>query len=87
MKDTLPGQIPTEPSVTWLCPLENPPPIGVSLLILTRLGILIRGMWSWEQEPIAWSPMPKIPPFIKKRVGLRLEDWKPKEVLPYNDKV
>ncbi len=59
----------------WRCPIEHPPPLGTTILILTRYGVLIKGIWQPGQNHVGWSPMLKVPDFIKQRIGKREEDW------------
>lgn len=61
--------------VNWLCPLQYQPPVGKMLLILSRSGVAHKGKWESEDGAIGWAPLPKIPDFIKARIGLRVEQW------------
>lgn len=46
-------------------PLVNPPPLGVSLLVITEGGVLI--ISNWYNGAIAWGYKPKIPKSVKER--------------------
>lgn len=49
-------------------PLEDPPPLGTKLLLLTRGGVTVTGLWDPEQGAIAWAPMPKLSLELKNRL-------------------
>lgn len=53
----------------WRDPLRkgNKPPLGTKLLLLGYTGVGTIG--TWGEGCIAWAPMPKIPPHIKRRIG------------------
>ena len=48
---------------TWRLPAEEPPPLGVKMLLLNRGGVCVIGTWgAWA---LAWAPLPLIPEHIK----------------------
>ncbi len=50
----------------WRTPEEDPPPIGVKMLLLNPGGVCIVGTWAdWA---VAWAPLPKIPEAIKTKL-------------------
>jgi hypothetical protein len=57
MKDYLAGQ------AVWRMPADDPPPLGVKMLLLTPGGVCVIG--TWETWAIAWAPLPKVPEHIK----------------------
>lgn len=59
-------RIPTAPVVAWLDPDEHPPPPAKKMLLLTRGGVAVLGHWG--DDCVAWAPLPKIPPAIKRRL-------------------
>jgi hypothetical protein len=58
MKDYLAGQ------ATWRTPMDDPPPLGVKMLLLNPAGVCVIGTWS--EWALAWAPLPKLPDHIKK---------------------
>jgi hypothetical protein len=56
---------PTEQVTTLYDPLINPPPKGVSLLLINEGGVLIIGQW--YEGALAWGYKPKIPQSVKIR--------------------
>ncbi len=57
MKDYLAGQ------AIWRTPDDDPPPLGVKMLLLNPGGVCVIG--TWEAWAIAWAPLPKLPDHIK----------------------
>ena len=57
MKDYLAGQ------AVWRMPADDPPPLGVKMLLLTPGGVCVIG--TWETWAIAWAPLPMVPEHIK----------------------
>jgi hypothetical protein len=57
VKDYLAGQ------AVWRMPADDPPPLGVKMLLLTPGGVCVIG--TWETWAIAWAPLPKVPEHIK----------------------
>jgi len=57
VKDYLAGQ------AVWRMPADDPPPLGVKMLLLTPGGVCVIG--TWETWAIAWAPLPKLPEHIK----------------------
>lgn len=53
------------PNPEFRHPQDDPPPLGTKLLILTRGGVTVTGLWDPEQGSIAWAPMPKVSPELK----------------------
>lgn len=52
----------------WMDPHEFPPPPQKKVQLLTKEGVAIFGIWSWELGCIAWAPCLKIPPHIKEKM-------------------
>ena len=50
-------------------PDDDPPPLGTKLLILTRGGVCVVGTWSTQEGAVAWSPMPRVPIELKRRLA------------------
>jgi hypothetical protein len=57
MKDYLAGQ------ATWRTPEDDPPPLGVKMLLLNPGGVCVIGTWS--EWAVAWAPLPRVPQHIK----------------------
>jgi hypothetical protein len=57
MKDYLAGQ------ATWRTPEDDPPPLGVKILLLNPGGVCVIGTWS--EWAVAWAPLPRVPQHIK----------------------
>ena len=53
MKDYLAGQ------ATWRTPEDDPPPLGVKMLLLNPGGVCVIGTWS--EWAVAWAPLPRVP--------------------------
>ena len=52
----------------WLDPLVFMPPRGTDILIFTAGGVAVRGMWTGSKHELAWSPFPRKPNWLKKRL-------------------
>lgn len=52
------GQRCISQEITMLHPAEYPPPRNVTLLILTKWGVLLKGKWS-DEDCEQWLPIPK----------------------------
>jgi hypothetical protein len=51
---------------TWRTVSDEPPPLGVKMLLLNPGGVCVIGTWSdWA---IAWSPLPKMSDAIKQQL-------------------
>lgn len=46
-------------------PVDNPPPLGVSLLVLNQGGVLL--ISQWYPGALAWAYKPKVPLSVKQR--------------------
>lgn len=57
---------PTNQSWELFDPLEYAPPIGKSLLLINKGGVLMIGHWT--PDAIAWGYKPKIPKSVKERI-------------------
>mgnify|MGYP003386933265 FL=1 len=55
------------PQVCWRDPRVDPPPRGVKLNAMTEGGIVIFG--NWRDDYLAWSPLLKIPPWLRARLN------------------
>ncbi len=65
--------IATDKRFQYLNPVEDKPPLGVKLNILTIGGVNIQGMWpsNWNEHTsfeIAWAPLLACPPWAKKKI-------------------
>lgn len=65
MGDTLPR--PTNKDWVLFDPLNNPPPRGVDLLVVTSGGVLTTG--PWRDDYVAWGFRPVLPPSVKARLS------------------
>jgi hypothetical protein len=55
----------------WRYPLNNEPaPPGVTVQLLTRGGVVVRGQWNDLGDYIAWAPMIKRDKELEERLGL-----------------
>lgn len=55
----------------WRDPEEEPPPLGMKVLLLTPGNVCVTGTWTdWA---VAWAPLPKVPPEIKRKLEIRYE--------------
>ena len=54
--------ITTTPAVKWL-PL--PCPLGSTVLLLTKWGRCVQGVWYAEGQFVGWHPLPTIPDDIR----------------------
>jgi len=54
--------ITTAPAVKWL---PMPCPKGAKVLLLTRWGVCVPGVWYAEGQFIGWHPLPTIPDEIR----------------------
>ena len=61
-------RVATAKAAEWLDPDETPAPRGAKILLLTRWGIAVIGMWA-DQGYVGWSPLPKVPAKIKAKMG------------------
>ena len=57
MKDYFAGE------ATWRTPDDDPPPLGVKILLLNPGGVCVIGTWS--EWAVAWAPLPRVPQHIK----------------------
>jgi hypothetical protein len=56
----------------WRDPVDEQPPLGNKMLLLTPGGVCVIGVWAdWA---VAWAPLPKIPEPIKHKLEIRHED-------------
>lgn len=51
----------------WRDPQVEPPPRAAKVLLLNPSGVAVIGHWA--EWAVAWSPLPKIPPTLKERMG------------------
>lgn len=56
---------PTAPVTELFDPLINPPPAGVTLLVINDGGVLIKS--PWYDGAMAWGYLPQIPMSVKLR--------------------
>ncbi len=49
-------------------PLDEKPPKGVNLLLLTKGGVCVIGKWN-DEDFVAWSYKLKIPKSVKERMN------------------
>jgi hypothetical protein len=56
----------TAPSSVWLDPEEHKPSRGKKMLLLNKGGVAVLGQW--DDEFLAWAPLPKIPTHIKEKL-------------------
>lgn len=68
--------ITTAPVAELLDPLINPPPKGVTLLVINPGGVLIKS--TWFDGAIAWGYLPKIPQSVKDRISPTRESAQPR---------
>lgn len=61
----------THAGVVMFDPLEVPPPLNTTLLVVTRGGVLVKGVWT--EDCLCWMPHPKIPESVKARRLSKLE--------------
>ncbi|MEO8297072.1 MAG: hypothetical protein ABI574_04615 [Burkholderiales bacterium] len=47
-------------------PAVDPPPAGVSMLLLNPGGVMVVGVWT--DSAVAWAPKPKVPAAVKARL-------------------
>ena len=60
MKDYLAGE------ATWRTAQDEPPPLGVKMLLLNLDGVCVIGTWGpWA---VAWAPLPRLPEHVKRRL-------------------
>lgn len=50
----------------WRHPNDDPPPRGSKIVMLTRTGIQIIGLW--QVGCVAWMPLVKVHPELKRRL-------------------
>lgn len=60
MRDYVAGQ------AVWRTVDEDPPPLGVKMLLLNPSGVCVIGTWS--EWAIAWAPLPKMSNAIKQQL-------------------
>jgi hypothetical protein len=48
----------------WRTPQDDPPPLGVKMLLLNPGGVCVIGVW--DKWAIAWAPLPTLPDHIKR---------------------
>jgi len=49
----------TPGEVYWREPEQQAPPTGKKVLLLTRGGVAVIGLWTKNGGFVAWSPLPK----------------------------
>lgn len=49
-------------------PADDPPPKGVSLLMINESGVLIKGPWPADDRMACWQPLPKMSEELKERL-------------------
>lgn len=60
MKDYVAGE------ATWRTAQDEPPPLGVKMLLLNPDGVCVIGTWGpWA---MAWAPLPRLPEHVKRRL-------------------
>jgi hypothetical protein len=52
----------------WKDPSVEAPPRGTKILLLTEWGVAVLGHWDKVGRFAAWSPLPKIPESIRRRM-------------------
>ena len=52
-------------------PLEHPPPVGQTLLVLNEGGVLLNS--SWYEGALAWCYKPVVPQSVKSRISEKLK--------------
>lgn len=57
------------PHPDFLHPADSPPPLGTTLLLLTRGGVCVKGPWDPETGCVAWAPLPKISAQLRARLA------------------
>lgn len=50
----------------WRDADEHPPPRGVKIIILSRMGVAMLGQW--YDGAVAWAPLPQISPPLKRKL-------------------
>lgn len=60
MKDYVAGE------ATWRTAQDEPPSLGVKMLLLNPDGVCVIGTWGpWA---MAWAPLPRLPEHVKRRL-------------------
>lgn len=67
---------PTNKDWVMFDPVEHPPPVGQTLLILNEGGVLITGLW--YQGALAWCYKPVVPVSVKSRISEKLKQQREK---------
>ena len=50
----------------WRHPVDDKPPLGQMMFILTRYGVAVKGVWN--DDDAAWMPLPQLKDEMRDRL-------------------